>query len=516
LPALGPPHWQLRWLAVSLGASLHFPRHGRRAAMSGRKVVVVGGGLAGITAAIELAAVGLPVCLVEARPWLGGATCSFARRGLVIDNGQHAFFRHWTAYRGLLASLGVTDLAQITGPLDVTVVATPGRARLRRSALPAPLHLAGSLARYRLLSPAERFMAASAVAALGPAGRFGGDGNEAGFAEWLTRHRQSEHARRMLWDALCVPALNVETDTADAALARGMLSGLLTGKDSADIGVPTVPLSQLHAAPAATLLGRLGAQVRLSRTVGAIHRDGSAGYEIRLEAAQDTPQEDQLPFEPAEPELISAAAVVLAVPAWEAVRLVPGELAGDAAGWAKLEASPIVSLHVVYGSRVTELPFAVVADLPARWIVDKTSAAGLHAGQYLAVSIPAADRYVDTPGSALREEFLPILHKLFPAAATARVEDFFVTRERRATVRQRSGAGCLRPAQATRLPGLVLAGAWTDTGVPDCMEGAVRSGLLAARTVLHHLSGGGWADARTTSGSDSVASARPARLSRTG
>jgi hypothetical protein len=277
-----------------------------------------------------------------------------------------------------------------------------------------------------------------------------------------------------------------------------------------------VPLGQLHGRPAAALLSRLGARIRLGWRVGDIHRDGAGGYEISLEPAQAEQQEDQLPFEPDEPELVSAAAVVLAVPAPEAVRIAPGELASDAAVWAKLETSPIVSLHAIYGSRVTDLPFAAVADLPARWIVDKTSAAGLHAGQYLAVSIPAADRYVDTPTAMLREQFLPVLDQLFPAAASAHVEDFFVTRERRATFRPLPGSGSLRPAQVTRLPGLALAGAWTDTGMPDCMEGAVCSGRLAARTVLGYLRGGSRAAASATSDHAAAAGPRPVRLSPTG
>jgi squalene-associated FAD-dependent desaturase len=487
--------------------------------VSGRTVVVAGGGLAGVSAAIELAEAGLPVCLVEGRPWLGGGTCSFVRRGLTIDNGQHVFFRNWTAYRGLLAKLGVAESAPIAGRLDLTVLAAHGRARIRRSALPPPFHLAAALARYRLLSPAERLMVAPAVAALGlgvPVERSGSGTDQTGFADWLTRHRQGEHARRMLWDALCVPALNIETRSADTGLALSLLASLLATKESADVAVPTVPLGQLHGRPAAALLSRLGARVRLGRRVGAIHRDGAGGYEIRLEPAQVERQEDQLPFDPDEPELVSAAAVVLAVPASEAVRIAPGELASDAAVWAKLETSPIVSLHVIYGSRVTDLPFAAVADLPVRWIVDKTAAAGLHAGQYLAASIPAADRYVDTPTAVLREQFLPALGQLFPAAGGAHVEDFFVTRERRATFRPLSGSGSLRPAQVTRLPGLALAGAWTDTGMPDCMEGAVRSGRLAARTVLGYLGGGSPPAARTISDQDAMAGPRPVRLSPTG
>jgi uncharacterized protein with NAD-binding domain and iron-sulfur cluster len=122
-----------------------------------------------------------------------------------------------------------------------------------------------------------------------------------------------------------------------------------------------------------------------------------------------------------------------------------------------------------------------------QWVFDKTRVAGARAGQYLAVSLSAADGYVDLPVAALRERFLPALEQLFPAAAQARVSDFFVTRERRATFRQAPGCGALRPGAATSLPGLVLAGAWTDTGWPDTMEGAVRSGRTAAQELIRAL-----------------------------
>lgn len=451
---------------------------------------MVGGGLAGITAAIELAEAGLPVSLVEARPWLGGATCSFGRRGLSVDNGQHVFFRYWTSYRGLLAKLGVTQSARIQDQLDLTVLASGQQARLRRSALPPPLHLAGSLARYRLLSPAERLQLVRAAAALRRTGQARRAPDDATLAGWLSAHHQGERARAMFWDTISVAALNTEASGADLGLARELLTSAgLAGRDNADIGIPSVPLGQLHGGPAAALLARLGADVRLRKRVVKLGRDGAGGYVAELGSAEEPAPDDQLPFERDEPERMRAAAVVLAVPAWEAATIVPAELTDEAARWGRLEPAPIVSLHVIYPARVTDLPFAATAGLPVRWVVDKTAAAGLHAGQYLAASIPAADRYVDTPSGSLRAEFLPVLEELFPAAAKVGVEDFFVTRERRATFRPVPGVNSLRPGQQTRLRGLALAGAWTNTGLPDCMEGAVRSGRLAARAVIAHFAG---------------------------
>jgi uncharacterized protein with NAD-binding domain and iron-sulfur cluster len=124
-------------------------------------------------------------------------------------------------------------------------------------------------------------------------------------------------------------------------------------------------------------------------------------------------------------------------------------------------------------------------------VFDRTRPSGLAAGQYLAISLSAADDIVDTPAAVLRERFVPALEELFPAAREARIIDFFVTRERRATFRQVPGCGEKRPGAGTGQTGLVLAGAWTDTGWPDTMEGAVRSGLIAARELRREMTAAG-------------------------
>jgi uncharacterized protein with NAD-binding domain and iron-sulfur cluster len=184
--------------------------------------------------------------------------------------------------------------------------------------------------------------------------------------------------------------------------------------------------------------------------------------------------------------------VVLAVPPDVAARLVPATApdAGQGPGpdrWRELGAAPIVNVHVIYDRQVTRLPFAAAVDSPVQWVFDRTRPSGLPDGQYLAVSLSAADDLVDVTAARLRERFVPALEDIFPAARAARITDFFVTRERRATFRQVPGCGAGRPGAATALPGLALAGAWTDTGWPDTMEGAVRSGLNAARELRRGL-----------------------------
>jgi squalene-associated FAD-dependent desaturase len=467
--------------------------------MTARRVVVIGGGLAGITAAITLREAGVGVTLLEARPWLGGATCSFSRGGLKIDNGQHVFLRCCTSYRELLARLGVTGSATLQDRFDVTVLAPGGgRARLRRSALPAPLHLGRALASYGFLSLPERLRvarAALALKALDPA-KPGLDGQRLG--DWLGARGQNERSRRRLWDLFIVSSLNIDGDEASVPLAATVLKTALLGdSDAADIGVPGVPLGDLHGQAAASLLGRLGADVRLGAKAAGVERDPAGGFRVRVISGTDGRGADGMAADGMAADgmgsgdiaggVIGADGVILAVPAGQAARLAGAAGVADAARWNDVSSSPIVNVHVIYDRRVTRLPFAAAVDSPVQWVFDKTRTSGLETGQYLAVSLSAADSYVDVPTAGLREQFLPALEELFPAARDARVTDFFVTRERRATFRQAPGCGALRPGAATSLPGLAVAGAWTDTGWPDTMEGAVRSGRTAAQELIHEM-----------------------------
>ncbi|MBT2211319.1 hydroxysqualene dehydroxylase HpnE [Actinomadura sp. NEAU-AAG7] len=434
-------------------------------------VVVVGGGLAGISAALALQEAGADVTLVEARPWLGGATHSFGRGDLTVDNGQHVALRCCTAYQGLLQRLGTDHLLDVQRRFDVTVLRPGGApARLRRAPLPSPLHLLPALARYAPLSAAERLRAvwaAATIRSLDPADPVL-DGVAAG--TWLAERGQRPWAREALWGLFVTAALNAEVDDAALGLSAMVCRRALFGRaDAADIGVPSVPLADLHGGPALARIEEAGGTVLLKAKVEAV----TADPKVIVDGAP-----------------IAADAVVMAVPHEAAARLLPAEALPDPLRWPELGASPIVNVHVVYDRPVLGLPFVAAVGSPVQWAFDRTVVGGLRGdGQYLAVSLSAADRWIDVPTARLRERFTRELRRLLPAARHASVTDFFVTRERRATFRQRPGSGAARPGAATRAPGLFLAGAWTDTGWPDTMEGAVRSGLTAARLVRRHLEG---------------------------
>ncbi|HUA41246.1 MAG TPA: hydroxysqualene dehydroxylase HpnE [Streptosporangiaceae bacterium] len=464
--------------------------------MSQRRVVVIGGGLAGITAAIGLRDAGVAVTLLESRPRLGGAASSYARAGMMIDNGQHVFLGCCSSYQGLLARLGVTDQVAIQDRFDVTVLSGTGAgpARLRRNGLPSPLHLAGALAGYPLLSLAERARVGRAALAFLFADPASPALDRQRLGDWLATRGQDERARRRLWDLFIISALNIGGDDASAGLAATVIKTALLGRrDAADIGMATVPQGQLHAEATADLLARLGAEVRLGARASGIERLAGGGFRVSLSRGEDATEEISVTGTRTTEratgagQSIVADGVVLAVPPAQAARLASSAGVTTAPAWDQLGSSPIVNIHLIYDRQVMKLPFVAAVDSPVQWVFDKTRQSGLQAGQYLAVSLSAADDYVDMPVAALRELFVPALEELFPAAAGAGITDFFVTRERRATFRQAPGSGVLRPGAATSVPGLVLAGAWTNTGWPDTMEGAVRSGHNAAQELAGEL-----------------------------
>jgi squalene-associated FAD-dependent desaturase len=435
-------------------------------------VVVVGGGLAGLAAACELADSGHRVTLLEARARLGGATFSFDRDGLSVDNGQHVLLRCYTEYRAFLDRIGVGDQIDLQDRFRIPVITAEGRrAELSRvGGLPAPLHLGASLARYGLLGPSDRARVLLAAALLRTVDPDDPRTDERSFADWLTEHGQRPAAIDALWNLITVAALN--TDAANASLALCAMvfrTALLHRADAADIGVPRLPLGTLHGEAAAAHLRKAGARVLTRTAARAVRRLGD-GYAVRLDD-----------------ETIEADAVLLAAPPEAVAGLLPDGALSEPHRLSELGGAPIVNVHAVYDRRVVRDEFVAVVGSPVQWVFDRSTISGVHQGQYLAVSLSAAQQWIDEPTGTLREVFLPELARLFPAARNAVNTKFFVTRERRATFRQAPGSGRLRPPARTRLPGCVLAGAWTATGWPDTMEGAVRSGNEAARLVRAHL-----------------------------
>jgi hydroxysqualene dehydroxylase len=466
----------------------------REAGLSARRVIVLGGGLAGITAALDCAEVGARVTLIEVRPRLGGAAYSFEREGLLLDNGQHVFLRCCTAYRDLLARLGSEQRVMLQPRLEIPVLSPDhGQVVLRRNGLPAPLHLATALLRYSHLTWAQRLSAARAALALGRLDLNNASGT---LGEWLVARGQDATSVAALWDLIALPTLNLPAAEGSLALGAFVLqTGLLRHNDAGDIGFHMRPLSETLGDPAVRLLAAAGVDVRLGVRVEAVERLGVETAEVeRVVPDLDVPRarEGHNIFSSKACTLrvrcgggeLQADAVVCALPHERAGTLLSPLLGEEASRWRGLGASPIVNVHIVYDRRVCDLRFAAGVGTPVQYVFDRSEAAGLSDGQYLAISLSGAAGEMELSSEQLRERYVDAMGELFPSARGAVVRSVHVSREHVATFAARPGTESLRPGPRTSVAGLVMAGAWTDTGWPATLEGAVLSGHAAAQEVL--------------------------------
>jgi squalene-associated FAD-dependent desaturase len=459
------------------------------------QTVVIGGGLAGISAALELASAGASVTLLESKHKLGGATWSVERDGLVFDNGQHVYLRCCSAYASFLKRLGAEDMVAPPRRLDVPVflpggpdshttkagLLPRGRARLKRSPrpLPAPLHLASSLLGFPGLSWLDKAMLARAVLALRalPVGQVGASRglDQVTFGDWLRGHGQSDAVVAGLFDLVVRSTCNLSVEEVSATLgAMVVKTGLLEDPTAADIGWSRVPLSRLHGEVPASVLEGLGVRILLRSPVRSLEpSSASATGRWRIRTTRGS---------------LEAGSVVLAVPHESASSLLEG-IIPEARSWQRLGRSPIVNVHLVYPRRVLNEALIVSLDPYLQWIFDRTEVCGLDSSgsegpQYLSVSLSAARDQAAMSQKQLLREVTSRLEEILPEARGQDLLHAFVVTEKAATFAGVPGTASLRPLPGTLLPGLALAGAWCNTGWPATMESAVRSGLAAARSIL--------------------------------
>jgi squalene-associated FAD-dependent desaturase len=440
--------------------------------MKPTRVGVIGGGLAGVAAAITLADanVDVNVTLFERRPHLGGLTSSIEREGLSFDNGQHVFLRCCSAYLAFLKRLGAMEQVYIQSRLSVPVLSPLGtRSSITRTRLPAPLHLASSLARYRFLSLRERAYLLRAAFALARLDLNDRALDTQTFADWLRAHGQSQRAIDRFWNLIVQPTLNVTAEESSLALAAQVLRvGFLDRSNGADVGWSVVPLATLHGSNSERILREAQVEVLLNTSANSVSPKPQGGFSVHTASG-----------------VLDFDALIVATAPRVAATL--GALSGEYSLPERLGTSPIVNIHFVLDRKVTDLAMAACLDSPIEFVFDRTDASGVSSGQCLVISLSAADKYIGLGTSELVPMFFDALGQLFVRARDAELLSSVVTREHAATFRAIPGIESLRPRTTTAVPGLFLAGAWCDTGWPATMEGAVRSGNEAASGVLEHL-----------------------------
>jgi squalene-associated FAD-dependent desaturase len=440
-------------------------------------VIVVGGGVAGLSAATALAEAGVRTALFEARPSLGGRCSTFTDRatGERVDNGQHVLIGCYDETFRFLRRIGAMERVRVQADLSLRIVDIRGESSvLRCPSWPAPAHLLGGLLRWRALSWSDRLASLRMLPALRAASPAGWVPNREAEPQtvraWLRAHGQTERLIELLWEPLAVAALNQSIDTAAAGPFREVVRRMFT-RDRRDstLVLPTVPLQELFVYPSLVFLEKAGSDV-------------SAGSPARIDVCEGGNlvvhvRDSTLP----------APAVVCAVP-WHALSdVLPDrpDLRATRDDADATASSPIVTVNLWLDRDIISDEFVGLPGRQMQWIFDKRRLFG-EAAAHLSLVSSGAEAIALRTNQELIDLAWGEVQQALPAAAQARVTRAVVVREKRATFSLAPGQP-RRPSTATAIPGLFLAGDWIDTGLPATIESAVMSGHHAAAAVLKYL-----------------------------
>ncbi|HZP62967.1 MAG TPA: hydroxysqualene dehydroxylase HpnE [Terriglobales bacterium] len=432
------------------------------------RVAVVGGGLAGLAAGCALADTGFNVTLFERRPYLGGRASSYEHPGTgeVVDNCQHVLLGCCTNLIDLYRRLGVED--KIRWYDRLTFLEPGGRASIiASSSLPAPFHTSRSFLRAACLTLKDKIAISRAMTAL--AFRMPPDTGES-FLSWLQRHGQTEGAIERFWKTILISALNEDLDRMSVSYAAQVVrESFLKSAVAGRMGVPTVPLTALYNAAGDYICAR-GGDICLRSSVECFSEDGKLSVGGR-----------ELGFD----------SVLLAVPFDVLQRMLPKTPPADPLRQKlqHFETSPISGIHLWFDRQITDLDHAVLLDRTMQWMFHKSKllagrdGASAPEGSYVELVVSSSTSLVEKSKSEIIELALKELQEYFPAARDAKLLKSTVIKEINATFSPCPGIDAFRPPAETIWPQIFLAGDWTATGWPATMEGAVRSGYIAAESL---------------------------------
>ncbi len=428
-------------------------------------LAVVGAGLAGLSAAVELKRQGFSVELFERTRLIGGKATSFEVDGVEVDNGQHVYLACCTEFIDFVDQIATAtnrshnELLYLQDRFEALLL-DPGKepSSLRAANLPSPLHLAPSLLRYKHLKLIDRLKIGLATMQA----RSGCKPGET-MAQWLTRHGQSAAARKAFWDPFLVPSLNAPLERVSAESGLHVITtAFLSDSGAARIGFAKVPLGRLAGLAAATLDA-----VHLRSSVSSLTYDRSIGSP---QLVGGLVLSDGTRFE--------YDGIVLAVPPANLDRILGDGARLGIRELGEFETAAIVDVHLWYDLEELDFGFAALIDSPVQWVFQKTPG-------YLCCSLSAADAHVHRPSEDLIEMCDRELRAVLPQLSGAVLRRGAATRDREATFVPTPELK--RPGPATSSPNVAIAGAWTDTGWPATMESAVRSGRAAARLLAANL-----------------------------
>ncbi len=452
------------------------------AELSTRKssVTIIGAGLAGLSAGCALADAGYKVTLLERRPYVGGRASSYQHPGTneIVDNCQHVLLGCCTNLLDLYDRFGARE--KINWYDRLTFIEPGGRQSVIHPSpfFPAPFHAAPSFLAAKSLSFADKQVIASVMLKLMRG--LPPDTSE-DFLSWLKRHGQTERAIERFWKVVLVSALNEDLDRTSVHYAAQVFrESFLKSAAAGKMGVPTVPLTELYSAGVDYITAR-GGQVHL-----------------RCSADSIDPQLNSVTIKAGDRTFTSDYAI-LAAPYNVLGKLLPdtSEAAPLRADLAKFESSPITGIHLWFDREITDLPHAVLLDRTIQWMFQKSKLQNRHQNgaqgsgaedsnarsSYIELVVSSSKSIVESSKQEIIDLALKELAEFFPAVCEAKLLKSAVIKEVFATYSALPLSDAYRPPAQTAWPRIFLAGDWTRTGWPATMEGAVRSGYIAAEAL---------------------------------
>lgn len=443
-------------------------------------MILIGGGLAGLSAGVALAEAGYRVRLFEKRPFLGGRATSYVLPdGERVDNCQHVTFGCCTNLEDFYRRVGAADKIRF---FDHLVLQDPQGRRgvMKAGILPAPFHLAVSFALFSPLAVRDKLAIARAMWDILKCGGHPPDldeGSGISMLEWLRRRKQTPAAIARFWRPVLVSALDEELDRTDARYGIDVFwKAVLSNRSGYLMGVPAVPLAELYEECKQTI-DRKGGEV--------VFRAAARRFQIENGVMNGVLFDRD--------EVETADAYVSAVPHDVLGELLPIQVKRDGSVFGNLDqikVAPITGVHFWFDRQVMTGPYLALLETVTQWIFNKSFLYGNaggndnRSGQYLQLVISASYHLLQKPRQEIVDQCLKELRQALPAAKEAVLVKATVIKEAAATLSPEPGVDRLRPKQQSPIRNLFLAGDWTDTGWPATMEGAVRSGYLAAEAIL--------------------------------
>lgn len=424
--------------------------------------VVVGAGLAGLAAASALSGAGAKVLILERKPFVGGRAYSYQHPALdeVVDC-QHVLLGCCTNLVALCRMAGVAERIRWYDRLTFLTPDGGKPTTLQPGMSPAPLHTSFDFLTAPMLGLADKVAIARGLMEF--LRGYPQDDTES-FATWLKRTGQTERAIRHLWEPVIVGALNDSFENCSTKYAGQVFhESFLKSAEGGRLGIPTLPLSDFYSYVAEATV-RQGAELRLSQSVTGLEHGANGEWLIHTSEGN-----------------FAAHNVVVATPFQQAQELLPQ----GAASIGGFRNAPITTIHLWFDREITDLDHAVLLDTGIQWIFHKSRIRGWEKerGSYVELTISASFAQLKQTREEILSSALRELSMFFPAVREVKLVKSGILKEARATFSVTPGLDAHRPAQETGLPGLFLAGDWTRTGWPSTMEGAVRSGYLAAEAV---------------------------------